>query len=182
MKKIIFTVSLCLIFVSCKCKKETTLSSPTTAVINNSSTSIQKTDCPIDGTCTTEIFRNTSLEVKTDDTGAIYYNKIDNQETSVIVYKYNRNTPEDVQDANYSEEIIFEIKNSDEFLQLKDSDLQQTKMLFGRFCFCRGAAGNFKIDKGNLKLTQTQNEIKFELEFKTTRVPQIISAISETIK
>ena len=182
MKKLVFILPIVLIFASCKCKKEASSSTNTTTTMIDSSKKILKSDCPTDGKCTTEIFRNKALDVKTDDIGAIYYNKIDNPNTSVIVYKYNRTVPEGVQDGNYSEEIVFEINNSDKSLVLNDAALQQTKMLFGRFCFCRGAAGNFKIEKGNLNLSQKNGEVSFQLEFKTTKVPQVIGVISEIIK
>ena len=178
MKKIIFVLIILLIFASCKCKQNNA-----TPEVENTQAMAQKmkTVCPENGKCTVEIFRNTSLDIKTDDIGAIYYNKIDNPNTSVILYKYDRNVPKGLQDANYSEQIVFEINNNETALNVSGKELQKTKMLFGRFCFCRGAAGNFKVEDGNLILTQKNNEIKFSLDFKVTKVPQLINVVSETI-
>jgi hypothetical protein len=181
MKNLII-LTLILILNSCKCPKDTLASSL------NDSTQVLKTqkmvsnNCPENGTCTIEIFRNQSLDVKTDEFGGIYYDKIDNPETSVVLYKYDKNVPKGLHDGNYSEQIVFEINNSDKNLTLTNLDLQKTKMLFGRFCFCRGQTGNYKVDNGTLKLNQTKNELQFNLDFKITKVPQIITRISETIK
>jgi hypothetical protein len=181
--KMLLILSIFLILSSCKCKKDTT-----TQVVNMDSiqtTTIQnslRTTCLDDGKCTVEIFRNQSLDIKTDDLGSIYYNKSDNPDTSVILYRYDRNIPKGLQDANYSEQIVFEINNSDQKLTLSNEDLQKTKMLFGRFCYCKGAAGNYKIEQGNLVLSQKNNEVTFDLDFKITRVPQLINAVSETVK
>lgn len=179
MKKIIVLLLIFLLVTSCKCKQSNATSE---AEKTQAMAPKAKTICPENGKCTVEIFRNTSLDIKTDDIGAIYYNKIDNPDTSVILYKYDRNVPKGLQDANYSEQIVFEINNNETALNLSGKELQQTKMLFGRFCFCRGAAGNFKVEDGNLVLTQKNNEIKFSLDFKVTKVPQLINAVSQTIK
>jgi hypothetical protein len=182
MKKIFFLLPIILLFASCKCKTAATSDVTKTTIMDDSNKNITKTFCLDDGKCTTEIFRNTSLDVKTDEFGSIYYNKIENPETSVIVYKYNRNVPKGLQDGNYSEQIVFEINNSDKTMTLSNLELQQTKMLFGRFCYCKGSAGNFKVEKGNLNLKQKNNEVQFDLDFKITKVPQLINAISQTVK
>jgi hypothetical protein len=179
MKKIFFALSVLFAFASCKCKQNNA-----TSEVENTQAMAQKPKsvCPDNGKCSVEIFRNQSLEVKTDDTGATYYNKIDNPKTSVILYKYDRNVPKEVQDANYSEQVVFEIPNDVATLNLSGQDLQQTKMLFGRFCFCRGAAGNFKVTEGRLVVNQKNKEVKFDLDFKITKVPQTINSFSEVIK
>lgn len=178
MKIFIFSLAL-FVFASCKCKKNTTNleNSKMAQAIN-----VIKSNCPENGTCTTEIFRNQSLDIKTDDFGSIYYNKIDNLETSIISYNYNRNVPKGLQDGSYREEIVFEIDNKTQELNLKNDDLQKVKMLFGRFCFCKGSTGNYKVIDGTLNLVQKNNEIKFDLEFKNNKVPQLILQIAETVK
>jgi len=138
--------------------------------------------CPEDGKCTIEIFKNKSLNVLSDQFGSIYTQQLDSPETSVIVYQYDRNVPKDLQDAHYREEIIFEISNTSSILSLKDKDLQITKMLFGRFCFCRGQTGYYKVENGSLNLTQKEDQINLELNFKINEVPQKIQNISVTIK
>ena len=73
----------------------------------------QESPCPSDGVCTTEILKNKSLVIKTDEFGSTYTQTIDSETTSVIVYQYNRIVKGDLQDAGYREEIIFEINNND---------------------------------------------------------------------
>jgi len=138
--------------------------------------------CPIDGSCNTVILKNKSLVIKTDEFGSIFTETIDNDTTSVIIYQYNRTINGDLQDAGYREEIIFEIKNYDTELTLTNEMLQQTKMLFGRFCFCRGQTGYYKVEEGYLKLNKSGDDITFNLDFTITKVPQIIKTITTSIK
>lgn len=138
--------------------------------------------CPDAGICTTELLKNKAIEIKKDDLGSIYYHIIDSPQTSVIVYQYNLNVEKDIQDANYREEIIFEIKNSENKIVLNNSELQQTKMLFGRFCFCRGQTGYYPINNGRLTLTKNEATISFDLDFVITEVPQIIKSIKTSVK
>jgi hypothetical protein len=145
------------------------------AIANNQK--VSEVSCPDDGKCTLEILRNKSIAIKTDDLGSLYYQTIDSPQTSVIVYQYNLNVAKDLQDGNYREEIIFEIKNTDKKIVLSGVALQQTKMLFGRFCFCRGQTGYYKIEEGTLSLNQKDNVVNFNLDFTITKVPQIIKSI-----
>lgn len=138
--------------------------------------------CPDDGKCTLEIFRNKRLNVVADQYGSIYYQMLDDANTTVVQYLYDRNVPKGLQDANYREEIVFEIKNSDRILSLKDSELKKTQMLFGRFCFCRGETGYYKVEKGALELSQKGNTIMFSLDFAINKVPQIIKTIQARSK
>lgn len=137
--------------------------------------------CPSDGTCSTEVFKNKTLVVKTDAYGSLYYQMEDNENTSVIVYQYNRTVKGDLQDANYKEELVFEINNNETKLSLENTSLQKSKMLFGRICFCRGQTGYYKVDEGQLNLTKNNNSITFNLDFTITKVPQIIKNITTTI-
>lgn len=175
MKKL-FLIPLALVVSFCNCKKNATPNKP-----SNPTTEISSA-CPEDGTCTVEIFRNKSLEIKTDGIGAMYYQMNDSPEMSVIHYQYTRNTVKGLQDGSYREEILFEVASSDTTLSLTDVSLQKTKMLFGRHCFCRGQAGYFKVTEGHLQLAQRKDGIQFSLEFKINQVPQIIQKIEASIK
>ena len=146
-----------------------------TTIANNSI--IATKSCPEEGKCIIEIFRNKRMEFKTDDLGSIYYQTIDSPEYSVIIYQYNLNVDKNLQDGNYREEIIFEIKKSDKKIALNGTALQQTKMLFGRFCFCKGQTGYYKVEQGTLTLNQKNNIVDFNLDFTITKVPQIIKSI-----
>ena len=139
-------------------------------------------ECPQDGACTVEMLKNKSLEIKTDDLGGIYYEIVAATETSVVLYHYNRKVEKGLQDGQYREDIVFEINNSDSLISLSGSDLQKTKMLFGRHCYCKGQAGYFKVTQGQLTLEQKKNAVSFHLDFTITQVPQIIKSIKATTK
>jgi len=175
MKKL-FLIPVAVVVSFCSSKKDIVKNSE-----ENKPVSKIESNCPSDGACTIETFKGKSLVVKQDEFGSTYTQLKDNPETTVIQYQYNRNVKGDLQDANYREEVLFEIKNTDNHLTLSGSDLQQTKMLFGRFCFCRGQTGYYKIEEGNLKLTQKENNINFTLDFTVNKVPQIIKSIETSI-
>ena len=82
-----------------------------------------------------------------------------------------------LQDAGYREEIIFELDNFDP-IKLGSSSLQKTKMLFGRFCFCRGQTGYYKVTEGTFEIA---NQIA-TLQFKVSEVPQITNEIRFSLR
>jgi hypothetical protein len=55
-------------------------------------------------------------------------------------------------------------------------------MLFGRFCFCKGQTGYYKVEQGTLNLIYKKNVVDFTLDFTVTKVPQIIKSIKATVK
>ncbi len=169
MKNSIYLIAI-LVLTSCSCKKTT--SQKLTAALES--------DCPKDGTCTVEIIDNKKLNVKQDEFGSIYYELEDSFDTKVVKYKYSRTVKGNLQDAGYREEIVFEIENTLKDVTLSDSDIQNTKMLFGRFCYCKGQTGNYKVSNGKLIFNSKENTI--DLDFKVTEVPQIITKIKLSLK
>lgn len=153
--------------LSCKCKK-----------VSAQQTTVNLTsECPKDGVCTIQVLKNKSIAVKKDEFGSMYYTLEESTSKKVIKYTYKRTVKGDIQDANYREEIIFELDNEAANIALSDAALENTQLLFGRFCFCRGQTGNYKINQG--KLTVTKNRV--DLSFKTDQVPQIIKHIAFTM-
>ncbi|WNM19813.1 hypothetical protein [Flavobacterium capsici] len=157
----------------CSCKKKS---------VSKSSSFTIESPCPGDGNCSIKIEKNKNLEIKNDELGKIYYELKDNSSTSVIHYQYKRNVEEGLQDGQHIEEIIFEIDNNSKEINLENKYLQNTKMLFGRHCYCKGQAGYFKIDEGSLQLENKENTIHFNLTYKTDKVPQLSNNIIATIK
>lgn len=137
---------------------------------------IQK-GCPLDGLCTLSVFNNKQLILLKDDLGGIYYDIKENVGTKVIHYQYNKTTQAHLQDGHYREDVLFEIKDSTTSINLTDVELTQTKLIFGRHCFCKGQTGYFQINKGSLKLHQ-HSSLAFDLEFETDKVPQLIRRVS----
>lgn len=171
------------ILTSCCCTNKSTSSKEKEVNLNTiEAVSTINSDCPTDGKCTVEVLKNKSMNVMSDDIGAVYYRAEDNANTSIIIYKYERNVPKGLQDADYREEIVFEINNSEAKINKNDFTLQSTKMLYGRFCFCRGQTGFYKVSNGNLELENKNNQIHFKLDFTVTEVPQTIKSIEATIK
>lgn len=152
--------------LSCKCKKVAAEQTTTTTNLTS--------ECPKDGTCTIQVIKNKSIIVKKDEFGSLYYTLEESTSKKVIQYNYKRTVKGDIQDANYREEIIFELDSEADNINLTDAALENTQLLFGRFCFCRGQTGYYKINQG--KLTVTKNSI--DLNFKTDQVPQIIQHVA----
>lgn len=171
------------ILLSCCCTNKTATVQEKDADLNTTvAVSVINSDCPTDGKCTVEVLKNKSINVTSDEIGAVYYKTEDNVSTSTVIYKYQRNVPKGLQDADYREEIVFEIPNSKSPITKTNLELQSTKMLYGRFCFCRGQTGFYKVNKGNLELENKNNQIHFKLDFEVTEVPQTIKSIEATIK
>lgn len=131
--------------------------------------------CPTDGNCKLEILKNKSIEFNYN-LGKLNYSLINNEKKIVVKYEYSQNTDKSVVDGGYREEIIFEIDSKNNQNQLINLDLQKTKMLFGRYCFCRGQTGLYKVIKGDLNIKNTE-KLNFELNFTILEVPQITKNI-----
>ncbi|WP_298222507.1 hypothetical protein [Flavobacterium sp.] len=169
--------NLALLFVlfsvlSCNCKK----AALQTATLSAAS------ECPKDGTCNIQLLKNKTIAVKKDEFGSVFYTLEESTSKSVVQYTYKRTVKGDIQDANYREEIIFEIDNKTENLNLSDVALADTQLLFGRFCFCRGQTGYYAINQGKLSVNKNSNDTVVDLNFKTDQVPQIIHHIAFSIK
>lgn len=172
MKKIITLITV-LFLASCSCKKVNS---------QNHSTANLTSDCPKNGTCSLELFKGKSMLVNQDEFNKPYYELEENAATTVLKYTYSRTVKGNIQDAGYREEIVFEINNDQKNIILTDDSLQNTKMLYGRFCYCKGQTGYYKVSKGNLNISKKPEETAIALDFKIDAVPQIITAISLVIK
>ncbi|MCF6131728.1 hypothetical protein [Flavobacterium wongokense] len=110
--------------------------------------------------------------------GSLSYKMETNPKTSVLLFVYEKDMDKVAYDGGYKEEVVFEIPNDVAEQNYTDSELQNTKMLFGRYCFCRGKNGLFKIEKGKLHLASTKKGPHFELQFKIDEVPQVTTEIN----
>ena len=88
-------------------------------------------NCPESGDCSFEIMQNSSLSLKTDEFGK-RYPLIEEGDKTVIRYHFKKRTPSDAMDASYSEYVLFEIEPGRVELSLRDEEMQQVKMTFGR--------------------------------------------------
>ena len=165
MRYFLFVLAL-LIAVGCGSKK------PATAAL---AINLQS-ECPTNSDCSIEVFQNKTLLVKQDEFGSLHYTIEDDSQKKVIRYTYSKKVKGNLQDAGYREEIIFELANFDP-IKLGPSSLQNAKMLFGRFCFCRGQTGYYKVTEGTFEI---ENQIA-TLQFKVPEVPQITNEIRFSI-
>jgi len=168
MKKILLLVSI--VLLSCSAKKNTAIN-----------TAILTSDCPKDGTCTIKLFKNQSMSIQEDEWGNRSYKLVENGEKNVIQFNYIRTVKGNLQDAGYREEIVFEINNGSYNLSQSGAALQNSKMLFGRFCYCKGQTGYYNVTEGNLSISGSQQKAAM-LTLKVSEVPQIIKEITFTLK
>ena len=110
------------------------------------------------------------------DFGKTNYTLVDDLDKNVVRYQYAKDLEKSNIDGGYREEIIFEIDNENSNISLSNEGLQDTKMLFGRYCNCRGQTGLYKVLSGNLEL-KNQDDVSFDLNFKITEVPQVTNNI-----
>lgn len=152
MKQKLLLVLVISTLFSCKSQKNIVPSSNAGYIIEN--------PCPPEGNCTIEVIKDKSLLVKTDGSGHIYYQLKDTPGKTVIKYVYKKNTDPGLQDAGYSEEVIFETDEKLSGLSATGNDIQKTKMLFGVHCFCRGKAGFYKIQQGSMNYSNKKLNIE----------------------
>jgi len=137
-------------------------------------------ECPTSGMCTLEILKDKAMVVKKDEFGRLYYEVEDSTDKNVIKFKYNKIVKGDIQDASYREEIVMEWNR--DMKSLSAAAMQNAKLLFGRFCFCKGQTGYYKVTNGKLDIVSNSKQKNVTLDFKVDEVPQIISHISFVVK
>jgi len=152
------------LFVFCSCN------------ITNNLPTQKLTICPSDGVCTIEILENKSMVVGNNEDNTVNYTLQDDSTHTVIRYTFKKNMKQVETDGGYKETIIFEINNNNS-QSLENEELQKTKMLFGRYCFCRGQIGLHKVTQGKLEWNKKNNKLHFHLDFKINEVPQLITSI-----
>jgi hypothetical protein len=173
MLRFIVFILISLNFLSCQTKKKTLEAKERHSILSNY--------CPDNGTCLFEVLNNTTLDIKTDGTGATYP-KVNKGEKTVLKFEYKRNEDPRIADDGYKEIIYAEIESNGESLILKDQDLSKAKILFGRLCFCRGQSGYYPVEKGLFEInTNKDKSVTYSFEFEITEVPQVMKTFSVTI-
>ncbi len=93
-------------------------------------------------------------------------------------FEYKRNEIPDTVDSSYREEIFVELDYNN--LEFVTTNFKVQKILFARWCYCKGQTGYYKIHQGELLIKRIQNETyELNLKLKTDKVPQIINQISQ---
>ena len=137
-------------------------------------------NCPESGDCSFEVMQNSSLSLKTDEFGK-RYPLIEEGDKTVIRYHFKKRTPSDAMDASYSEYVLFEIEPGRVELSLRDEEMQQVKMTFGRICYCKGSIGYFPVTQGQLFIYQNKGHLQLRSSFKMRKIPQVVTEIDENI-
>ncbi len=156
----------------------------TSTIYNESSGSDNKkilaNACPADGSCFFEAIPNSTMTILKDDIGALYPQFFES-DAIILKFEYKRDEQPHTHDGGYNELIYLEIRKDQLEIDLRNSELDKVKLLFGRLCYCKGSSGYYMITDGHL-LIKERNKGKYhmELSFQTTEVPQIINRISET--
>ncbi len=142
--------------------------------------SFKVTNCPKDGSCSLRIIKNKTLDLKKDEFGMYYGQKI-NSNSILLEYTYERNKLKNTVDSHYSETIYFSIPKTTESLMLIDKDLQKVSATLHRLCYCKGTTGYFKITKGNLSLNIKKNELTLNADLSIKNIPIVLNKIGEKI-
>ncbi len=171
--KSIFLMSVFLIFISCGNKIN--LASKKEVIILEENTENRKSEVSV------TFLDNSSLIIKEDATGHLYP-VIVSGDRIVIEYKYEEKGEEGTVDGDYSETLHFEISKNTKELCLKDDQLTNVKLLFGKHCFCKGEAGYYYINKGKLKVLKLDKEIYFEINFNIEEPSSMLKRISKYLK
>lgn len=155
------------IFTSCKTK---------TATDNKS---IEQQKCPVEGSCSFEVFKDTELLVLEDEFKNSYHQLKAAKGRVVLKFEYSKDEEPYLADDSYSEMIFIEINEDVSELELNDELLSKAKVSYRRMCFCRGATGLYKIRKGRLDISEYLEGFQVTLHFEIDEVPQVITSFTE---
>ncbi len=137
--------------------------------------------CLENGDCTLKVMKNSSMTIKEDTAGQMYP-VIEKGDAIIIEYTFSKKGPEGTADGDYSETLHFSIPNNTKILYLEDASLQEVDLLFGKHCFCRGEAGFYKINKGELHIIKTSKELTIDVTYIVDETTQVTKHFTKTIK
>lgn len=127
------------------------------------------------------VSKNSSLNIKEDTIGK-YYPVIEKGENLVVEFKYLEKGPEGTADGDYSETLHFEVPSAANKNTLKDTDLQNVDLLYGKHCFCKGDAGYYKVTNGQLLIIKTEKELTFDVSFTINETSQKVKRVTKTVQ
>lgn len=180
MKAFYFLLPL-LMINACKTQTETVTTTTTEKKATMGQLNQRETGCPEAGTCSVKVHKNTNLVIKEDGTGAVYPEMVAG-DNMVVEYTYLKKGPEGTADGDYSETIHFEIPTAVDNLTKVNTSLSDTKLLYGKHCYCKGEAGYYPITQGELAVTKNNKTLSFNLNFEVGKTSQVVSNISEVVK
>jgi len=137
-------------------------------------------NCIDNAQCTIEIIPNSNLMIK-EDAFKNTYIEIENGVHTIIKYQFKKNELPNTADSQYAELLYLEIDNYNKRLHLKNEELQQVKMIYGKLCFCKGSSGFFKVKNGDLELLLSKNKLSLITNFNVENMQQMVSQLNENI-
>jgi len=146
----------------------------------NEKHTILLSNCIDNAVCNIEIIPKSNLLIKEDEFKNTYI-EFEKGNNTIIKYELKKNEIPNVADAHYSELLFLEIDNYNKSLYLKNEELQQVKMIYGRLCYCKGTSGYFKVNTGYLELALIKNQLYLDTKFKVENIPQLVTEIHENI-
>jgi len=168
--KYLMVLFLSLVIINCK---------PKQAVISDDLQNMLTTNCPLDGACTFEVLKDKSLKILKTDLEETYA-EIREGHLLILKFEYKRNEIPDTIDGQYIEQVFIELNPNNLKVDLKDSELKKAKVMFARFCYCKGQTGYYVVTQGNLSIKKIEDKgYQLNLDFKQDKVPQIITQIHE---
>lgn len=176
MKSVFFLTVISSILISCSVRKN-----DAEKTVNEQEKEFVQ-ECPNGGDCSIKYLANKSIKINKDNTNKIYYSLVDDSEKSVVRFEFKKNNPSGIAEANYIEEIVLEVENSEKEINLSDEFLEKAKVLFGKHCYCKGQAGVYLIQTGNLKMKQDKEKILIELKFDMNPITHEVSTIKYLLK
>lgn len=171
MKKSLFLVFVFSCFISCN-SFQFSIQETSKFTINN---------CPENTDCSLELIPNASISFNKDEFGNAYPEITEGNKT-LLKYTFNKKTPKNTQDGQYTEHVYAELDSTITKISLKNEALKNVKLHFGRLCFCKGETGYYAIKNGDFNIKKVHKDsINISLIFRISEVPQITTNINETI-
>ena len=146
----------------------------------NEKQTIILSNCIDNAVCNIEFIPNSNLRIKEDEFKNTYV-EFEKGNNTIVKYQLKKNELPNTADSHYAEILYLEIDNYNKSLYLKNEELQQVKMIYGRLCYCKGSSGYFIVNNGSLELILSKNKLSLNAKFNVENIPQIVSQIHETI-
>lgn len=177
MKHIFSIIILCFSLSACKSSK---------SIKTSDFTENYENTCPENGECNFILNQNKSLEILTEETTGQTYTNISDGEDLLVTLGYSKVFKPDapaseIMDGNYSETIDFQIPSDIKSLHLKDKQLQDIKLLYGKHCYCGPEAGYRQIEKGEIKILKEKDILYINLSFEIEGTEVVRDHIMEII-
>jgi len=119
---------------------------------------------------------NVELLLKADEFGNDYLELVPSDKL-VFKLQYLREQLPNTADSQYEEVVYVELTPPLTEVHLSGNQLAQVKMTFGRFCYCKGTSGYFRVSQGNLSVVPQGKTLHITAAFQVDGIPQEMDAL-----